>query len=295
MPTPFERCAPASERRGDPLFATAAPAERFVLVEQPGAWGRNALRESRLGPALVAALLARCHAAGARLLLIRRAQREPGSPRRWAIVDSRPGCEGSWWGTFDRDDELEGLDPTHPSGTPDPTPTFLVCTHGRRDACCAGRGWPVAVALTEAFPDQTWQCSHVGGDRFAANVVVLPHGLYYGRITPASAVAVARRHGEGRVDVESLRGRSCFAPVAQAAQHFARAEFGIDAIDVLHPLGATGAADGSIEVRLALPDGVATVGLRERASEPIAGLTCGTTIATPVREWELLGLMRATS
>ncbi len=229
-----ERCAPASERRGDLLFATAAPAERFVLVEQPGAWGRNALRESRLSTPIVADLLARCHSASARLLLIRRAHRAPGSPRRWAIADARPGSEATWWGTFETDDELAELDPERPSGDVSSAPAFLVCTHGRRDACCAGRGWPVAVALTEAFPDETWQCSHVGGDRFAANVVILPHGLYYGRVTPTTAVAVARRHLEGRVDVESLRGRSCLAPVAQAAQHFARLAFGIDTIDALH-------------------------------------------------------------
>ena len=53
-----ERCAPAAERRGDDLFATAAPAERFVLVEEPGAWGRNALRESRLDASVLAGLLA---------------------------------------------------------------------------------------------------------------------------------------------------------------------------------------------------------------------------------------------
>ena len=290
-----ERCAPASERRGDPLFATAAPAERFVLVEQPGAWGRNALRESRLSTLIVAELLARCHSVGARLLLIRRAHREPGSPRRWAIADARPDSEATWWGTFETDDELAELDPERPSGAVSSAPAFLVCTHGRRDACCAGRGWPVAVALTEAFPDQTWQCSHVGGDRFAANVVILPHGLYYGRVTPSAAVAVARRHLEGRVEVESLRGRSCFAPVAQAAQHFARLAFGIEAIDALQPLGAVGAPDGSVEVRLAVDGGVATVALHEHESAPIPRLTCGTRIATPVREWELVGIAGASA
>ena len=44
------------------------------------------------GPTL-AELLARCHAANARLLLIRRAHR-PAEPRRWAIADARPGAEG---------------------------------------------------------------------------------------------------------------------------------------------------------------------------------------------------------
>ena len=259
MSLPAERCAPASERRGDQLFATAAPAERFVLLEEPGAWGRNALRDSRLNATVLGGLLARCHAANARLLLIRRAHRDPTPWRSWAIVDARPRSEAIWWGAFDDDAELAALDPARPQGVATTTPVFLVCTHGRRDACCAGRGWPVTVALTEAFPEQTWQCSHVGGDRFAANAVILPQGLYYGRLTPEDAVAVARRHVETRVTVESYRGRSCFMPAVQAAQHFARLRLGLDEIDTLHPVGIVPGEDGRYEVELAYGDAVATV------------------------------------
>jgi (2Fe-2S) ferredoxin len=284
-----ERCAPAAERRGDHLYATAAPAERFVLVEEPGAWGRNALRESRLGASVLAGLLARCHAANARLLLVRRAHRPP-EVRRWAIADARPGSEATWWGTFEEDDDLCDLDPAAPRGTVTDEPTFLVCTHGRRDPCCAGRGWPVAVALTEEFPEQTWQCSHVGGDRFAANVVILPHGLYYGRVTPDDAVPIARRHLAGGVTVESLRGRSTFAPAGQAAQHFARLEHGVDRIDALQPIDVTPGPDGTVVVRLAHGDEVVSVRLREHESEPIPRLTCGARVATPIREWELVSL-----
>jgi len=260
-----------------------------VLVEQPGAWGRNALRESRLDTSVLAGLLARCHSANARLLLIRRAHR-PTESRRWAIADARPGSEATWWGTFESEDELCDLDPGAPTGTPTDAPTFLVCTHGRRDPCCAGRGWPVAVALTAELPDQTWQCSHVGGDRFAANVVILPHGLYYGHVTPDNAVAIARRHLEGRVTVESLRGRSTFAPAAQAAEHFVRLESGLDVIDALRPLDVAGRADGAVVVRLAVGEGVRSVVLREHESEPIPRLTCGARVATPIREWELVDL-----
>ena len=170
-----------------------------MLLEQPGAWGRNALRDSRLNATVVAGLLARCHAANARLLLIRRAHRDPTPWRSWAIVDARPGSEATGGARSTTTTSWRRSIPRGPRVSRRRTPVFLVCTHGRRDACCAGRGWPVAVALTEAFPEQTWQCSHVGGDRFAANVVMLPHGLYYGRLTPDDAVAVARRHLEGRV------------------------------------------------------------------------------------------------
>jgi len=284
-----ERCAPASERRGDPLLATAAPATRFLLVEQPGAWGRNALRDSPAAPFL-RKLLVRCDAAGARLLLVRRAHRDPTPTRAFAVADARPGREAIAWGRFEDDAELDDIDPTRFPAAPSLAPAFLVCTHGRRDACCAARGWPVTVALNAAFPEQTWQCSHVGGDRFAANVVALPHGIYYGRVAPAGAAALAHRHVEGRVTLSSLRGRSCFPPTIQAAQHFARVELGVDAIDALAPAETDQIAAGETAVKLAHRGGIVTVVVRERESEPAPRLTCGATVATRMRVWDPVGL-----
>ncbi|MBA2296074.1 MAG: sucrase ferredoxin [Actinobacteria bacterium] len=287
---PLERCAPASERRDDQLHGTAAPARRFVLVERPGAWGRNAVGEACGRSPALAALYDRCLEAAARLLLIRRVHREPGEHRRFAIADARPGCERTWWGSFDTDDELDHVDPLHPSGSASDEPTFLVCTHGRRDACCAQRGWPVAAALTDALPGQVWQCSHVGGDRFAANVVALPHGLYYGRVTPANSVELASTHIAGRVRLELLRGRSCFTSAVQAAQHYARLELGLDAIDALHALGLEREPDESVAVRLAYDAGEMRVVVRAHRSEPIPRLTCAALESTSVRTWELRGI-----
>ncbi len=291
MRNALERCAPASERRGDPLLATAAPAERFVLVEQPGAWGRNALRDSRIAAPILARLLARCHAADARLLLVRRAHRDPTSARAYAVADVRPGREAIAWGSFEHDVELGELDPTRFPAAPSARPVFLVCTHGRRDPCCATRGWPVAVALTAVFPEQSWQCSHVGGDRFAANVVALPHGVYYGRMTPGVAAAVAQRHVEGRLTLPLFRGRSCFPPPVQAAQHFARLELAVEEIDALQPVRTEQVAADETVVTLAHGEGSVRVVLRERESEPMPRPTCGATIPSRMREWDLVELV----
>ena len=51
---------------------------------------------------------------------------------------------------------------------------WLVCTNGKRDACCARDGLPVARALAALRPDEAWECSHLGGHRFAANVALAP-------------------------------------------------------------------------------------------------------------------------
>ncbi len=102
--------------------------------------------------------------------------------------------------------------------TPHPEPVLAVCTHGRHDKCCAERGRPVAAGLAEAFPDQTWEASHIGGDRFAANLLVLPHGLYFGRLEADTARGVARLLAAGELDLDHLRGRSGLATPLQAAE-----------------------------------------------------------------------------
>ncbi len=105
-----------------------------------------------------------------------------------------------------------------PGLTPSDVPVLAVCTHGRHDTCCAELGRPAAAALAAAHPEETWQVSHIGGDRFAGNLLVLPHGLYYGRVDPTSALTVAGAHLAGDLDLDHLRGRSGWAMPVQAAE-----------------------------------------------------------------------------
>ena len=128
------------------------------------------------------------------------------------MVSSRPGREVSWWGDFEADDELLTLPLDGSAGTPSYDPFFLVCTHGRHDTCCAVEGRPVAAALESARPGAVWECSHVGGDRFAANVVAMPHGIYYGQVEMTRADG-ARRGSRTR----RRAGRPAARPVDHGA------------------------------------------------------------------------------
>ena len=112
------RCAVAAGLRGDPMTGSAAPAAGFLLVEQPGGWGRQALTSSRLDPGVGAVLSARAIAVGLRVLLIRRPGRHPAPVRRsWAVVSARPGREVTWWGEFGADEELRALPLDGSAGT----------------------------------------------------------------------------------------------------------------------------------------------------------------------------------
>lgn len=227
---PAFRCSRASLDSGDDLAGSASTVRAFLLVEAEGAWGAQALG-ARLLPEAVRTMLRelerRHHV---RPLLIRRAGRRAGDDATVTAFAAHAGPDDPWLERtrLDRLEDLVDLDLAavgegrRPGLTPYDGPLFLVCTHGRHDACCAERGRPVWLAMRHAEPERTWQVSHIGGDRFAANVVVLPDGLYYGRMTALDAPRLAEAHRTGRLLLEHLRGRTAYPFAVQAAEVFLR-------------------------------------------------------------------------
>jgi hypothetical protein len=217
-PIPF-RCADAARERGDPELGSAPQARRWLLIEHRGPWQVDALAGSGITTSILDLLNRTVATVGARPLLIRRPGRTDRSARRsWAVTYE----EGvSDWGTWRQDDDLiaavEALSAPGPSEDAGRAPILLVCTHGLHDACCAIRGRPVARALATQWPESTWECSHVGGDRFAANVIVLPDAVYYGNLDPVSAAETVRAHLSGELAVGHLRGMARVPPAAQVA------------------------------------------------------------------------------
>ncbi|HVU73818.1 MAG TPA: sucrase ferredoxin [Mycobacteriales bacterium] len=287
-----DRCAFAAQRRDDARAGTAPTTSGFFLVEQPGGWGRLALEESTLDTDVGIAVARACGAVGVRPLLIRRPGRHGGGgPRRWFRVDGRAETPTIRTGTFTDDRELLEIASDAGSGTAHDAPLVLVCTHGRHDPCCAIRGRPVAAAFGALDPDATWECSHVGGDRFAGNVVVLPWGLYYGWVEPSDAEALLTTVRERRVLPRLLRGRSCFPPPVQAAQAFARDALRCDGVDDLGLLAVAGAPP-QWTVTLAHGDGPVRIEVRREGAPEAATLTCAARTPVHPPAWRLLALER---
>ncbi len=234
-------CAVLAERAGEPLGGTASDdGATLFLVRFRGAWPKKAVEESTLPDALKARLAEAVRASSGRALMVRGPVREPDPPELF-VVRTVPGERFVLRFRFPSYEAMAELDVRevaargeHGAAERIDDPIFLVCTHGKRDACCAARGTEVFHAIESLRPGRVFQSSHVGGHRFAANAISLPDGICYGRVVPEEAAAWVEATEQGRIfDLARARGRICFEPHVQAAELFVRsavAETGIDAI-----------------------------------------------------------------
>lgn len=277
------RCAATSAAAAEPLAGTASTVRAFLLLEHPGPWGEDALRDSRLPDGLGTELVGRCRRAGVRPLLIRRYGRTTagGLTCFAAYADpDRPWLEAVTLGKPAEvlDVDLTALGQGRSAGlAPHPDPVFLVCTHGRHDACCAELGRPLARALSGSHPQHTWECSHVGGDRFAGNLLVLPDGLTYGRLDADSGSKVAAEHLDGRLDLAQLRGRAGYGFATQAAEWHLRQRLGLTDLAGLR-LEAQSVQDDLTTCVFAAASGRWTVVVRSSHAAAAAQLTCQSTV-----------------
>lgn len=279
------RCSVVADAAGDAREGTAPPADRWFLIEHPGPWGRVAYAQSGLAPEVVSAVDGWARTHGGRVLLIRRPGRSGASrARRWFRIDSRAGHESVRTGTFVSGSELlAALDAAGDSHGP----LHLVCAHGRHDTCCAVRGRPLAAALAAVDPARTWECSHIGGCRFAPALVLLPHGFTFGGVPAVDAVGVVADYDVGRVDPRWLRGRTSCPPAVQAAQHHARAATGAFGVDALRVVGLSSDA---VRWRVELTDPGCVVELDERRVEAGRPLTCAAVAPGWMRVFDLVSL-----
>lgn len=279
-------CAAASRERGEPLAATASRIDRWLLVEYRGPWRRDVLDGSLLSPALKTHLRDQLAALGrARLLFVKQPEARARDGRTVFVVSSRPGEERLLRLEVAHHEDIRELDLADALGSggsvgaPVDGPLLVVCTHGKRDRCCALEGRPLYESLRDAAgAERVWQSTHIGGDRFAGNVAVLPEGLYYGRVTPAETDSLLAAHASGRIDLDHYRGRSAYSFPVQAAEHAVRESTGLDGIGDVTVLATTRSANGLWHVRLRTADGsVHQIDVVETLADEPAQLTCGST------------------
>ncbi|MBI8999401.1 sucrase ferredoxin [Corynebacterium sp. CCM 9185] len=256
-----------SDDHREPLPGTAKKGTTYLIVEHAHGWGRDVLDGDALGAELTGRIRELVDSAGAAFHLIRRPGRDTreGAPvRAYLIFTSSPDPDAPppTIEAYDLPGGMEDIFALDLSG-PElntalgarrvPHPLVLVCTHGKRDLCCAVKGRPMASAMRAAASsmetllrrrngdpcavggaeqaagindtvDVVWESSHTGGHRFAPSMILLPWGYSYGRMSTDQGMAMLATLARGELPLPGLRGRGCYDGPGQAAEVHVAAE-----------------------------------------------------------------------
>ena len=290
-------CSELSRRSAEQTFGTASVGAVWLLLEYPHGWGRHAFEESAL-PAEVKQFyretLARVR--HSRLLFIKTDRGRRDARMNLFVVRCREREPFIVRLQLKDYEDVRALDISSVASGRDlqggeltREPLHLVCTHGRRDKCCAKFGVSLYNSLRRAAGETVWQSSHVGGDRFAANLVCFPHGLFYAHATPERARRVVEAYRAGRVVTEGLRGRGCYPNQVQAAEAFVREGAGLEGVEDLRLLSARQEGADSWRVRFEerANGRVHEAHVVRRASEFANPITCHSAAPQPVPQFHL--------
>jgi hypothetical protein len=268
-------CADVSRANAEPLGATASRIENWILVEYRGVWSRDLLRGSTFSEPVKRHLREQLGALPhSRLLFVRRPERR-GS-RGFALFVARSSERDPALHALEvpEYDDLRDVDMTAAPGERVGHPLLVVCTHGKRDRCCSLYGRPLYEELrAEAGEDWVWQSSHVGGDRFAGNLVCLPEGLYFGRVGRGEVWGLLDEYLAGRIELGHYRGRSSYGFAVQAAERRIREETGLAGIHDLALTEVERSADGAWRVAFLAGGALHEVDVVEELGE-LTYLTC---------------------
>ncbi|MBZ8176793.1 sucrase ferredoxin [Corynebacterium sp. 3HC-13] len=212
-----------SDHQVEPLPGTGKKERCVVAMEFPGGWSRDVLDGDTFGVELSALISEHVTSAGAGLQLIRKPGRKGRRVKElhvYVVDYQRAQCVGT---TISHAAEILDLDLAsawdctqfHPVDHP----LFLICTHAKRDACCAIKGRPIAQALEDSFGgDIVWETSHMKGHRFAATALLWPWGYSFGRLSIADAARITERAHHGLFSLFANRGRGIYSPTGQVAE-----------------------------------------------------------------------------
>lgn len=225
MSAPY--CSELSATAGEPMLGTADRVDAWLMLSYRGTWRAKAIADNELPAAVQRWLSAQVEAFAAKGLKARPQfvrQSSAGADAPVARATLFVATEGRLHRMdAERDTQFTGLDLTRRDVLQScfhavEAPQYFVCTNGQRDVCCARFGLPLYARLRELVGRRAWQTTHVGGHRFAPNVLALPQGALYGRVAREAAANFVATVEAGQLCLPHLRGRSALPPQAQAAE-----------------------------------------------------------------------------
>lgn len=254
-------CTDVSSALDEALYGTAVHATTWFLLEYRESWAAKAPADNNLPGSVHRWLEAQIATVpNGRLQFIRQGKNRQ-APLAFFIAAASEKTPRLYHFELDSYDDLLSLDimavlAKNDHGTNHHTtqPLVLVCTHGRRDRCCALLGLPILNRLQEALGTAVWQTTHLGGHRFAPTVLSLPAGLSYGRLTLDDIPPLLKSFTHHTLLLEKLRGRTCYRPIEQVADYWLRQETGKRNLENYRHLRTEAVASHRWQVEFSEPD-----------------------------------------
>lgn len=259
---------------------------RWLLVEQPGAWGSPDPCDSEMPPAVAADLMEWTRANGWELRLIRRGPRRYRPEGRTCVmVHSERGASVMRRRVVDDPRRITdlldaGMPPEEPG---DRGPLYAVEARAGGERWRVKRPHPVAGALRDLRPDATWEISRAGDGEGPATLVVLPEALLYDHMGPASVPAIVAAHERGDLSLEWSRGRAGDPWEVRVAEHLVRRSTGRAAMADLADVRLLRHTDDEATVAFEC-DGAGILEVRVRRSladevgRPVCSGACGASV-----------------
>ena len=217
--TERQYCSELSLAAGEPMVGTADRVDVWLLLEYKPVWRARAVTDNDLSPEIRAWLDRQMESVTGRglkprLQFIRRPEVDRGEST--LFVGTADGLFRFESVGYDAITAVDVADTSSMQCVE--APQYFVCTNGQRDLCCARFGLPAYARLREVVGDRAWQTTHLGGHRFAPNVLTLPQGILYGRVRPDDVPGFVADVESGRLARDHVRGRSVLPAEAQAAE-----------------------------------------------------------------------------
>ena len=171
---------------------------------------------------------------------------------------------------------------------------YLVCTNGKKDKCCSKFGLPIFNTLS--FLNQNvWQCTHVGGDRFAPNILHLPYSHLYGHLNLNELDEFYATTSTNNIFISKYRGISCYNKSEQAAEFFLRNELKDFSFQGFKLMNHNEEVENRTLARFYCRsnDTYYDVMIKSKKSETTYFLTCKSTKEVPITIFELLSIHQA--
>jgi hypothetical protein len=227
-------CTDLAWEYGISLVGTATRGDIWFLLEYTGRWGAKAFEESSI-PQNVKDHIISTQLPGieVRTLLIRQDHSQQREGIHFFVSQTQSKEPRLYEYKLQDYVDLLNLDLQHlaTGGAGDSShlrtePLYLICTNGKRDQCCSIYGPETYEAMKEVASGSVWQCSHIGGHNQAPITLFFPHGVNYGHTTSSEIRRLIHAYQKGEVVLHHYRGRVCFDPPVQAAEHFWREQCG---------------------------------------------------------------------